>query len=159
MKNNLWLAAVLLLSLLAATSAQAQGTVRRHIIYFKDKAGTPYSVSQPQAFLSARALTRRSRQGIVVRTRDLPVSPTYVAQIRAVSGSPQLVYTSRWLNAAVVACDSATLARIYQLPAVKSGQTLSILPQSPRAAPAPLPAIGVRAAADARATYGGRLPG
>jgi serine protease AprX len=154
MKNNFWLAAALLLSLLGPMGARAQGTVRRHIIYFKDKAGTPYSVSQPQAFLSTRALARRSRQGIVVRARDLPVNPTYVAQVRAVSGSPQLVYTSRWLNAAVVACDSATLARIYQLPTVKSGQTLSVLPQSPRAGPAPLPAVGARTAATARANYG-----
>ncbi|MGI4743882.1 MAG: S8 family serine peptidase [Janthinobacterium lividum] len=155
MKRNFWLAAaILLLSLLGPAAARAQGTVRRHLIYFQDKAGTPYSVSQPQAFLSARALARRSRQGIAVRPRDLPVSPTYVAQVRAVSGSPQVRYTSRWLNAAVVACDSPTLARIYQLPAVKGGQTLSVQPLPPRAAPAPEPAPTARTTADARATYG-----
>lgn len=152
MKNNLWLAA-LLLSLLGP-AARAQGTVRRHLIYFQDKAGTPYSVSQPQAFLSARALARRRRQGIAVLPRDLPVSPTYLAQVRAVSGSPQVRYPSRWLNAAVVACDSPTLARIYQLPAVRGGQTLSRQPLPPRGAPAPEPAPAARPTADARATYG-----
>nr|GFC46046.1 hypothetical protein [Tanacetum cinerariifolium] len=88
MKYLFWLATALLLGLLSP-AAQAQGTVRRHLIYFQDKTGTPYSVSQPQAFLSARALARRSRQGIAVRARDLPVNPAYVTQVRAVSGNPQ----------------------------------------------------------------------
>jgi subtilisin family serine protease len=153
MKYSFWLLTALLWGWLSP-AARAQGTVRRHLIYFQDKAGTPYSVSQPQAFLSARALARRSRQGIAVRARDLPVSPAYVAQVRAVSGSPQVRYTSRWLNAAVVACDSATLGRIYQLPSVKGGQTLSRLPEAPRSAPAPVAASAARTPADARATYG-----
>ena len=153
MKNAFWLAA-LLLGLLPA-AARAQGTVRRHIIYFQDKNGSPYSVGQPQQFLSARAIQRRAKQGIALKPRDLPVNPAYVAQVQAVAGSPQVRYTSRWLNAAVVACDSATLARIYQLPSVKGGQTLSFSPQLPRPAPVVLPASEVRPAnASPRATYG-----
>ena len=152
MKNTFWLAA-LLLGLVPA-AARAQGTVRRHIIYFQDKNGSPYSVSQPQAFLSARALARRSKQGIAIKPRDLPVSPTYVAQVRAVAGSPQVRYTSRWLNAAVVACDSATLARIYQLPSVRGGQTLSTTPQPPRPAPAVQPSPAAQSGETPRATYG-----
>ncbi len=153
MKKNFWLAA-LLLSLLAPAAARAQGTVWRHIIYFQDKAGSPYSVSQPQAFLSARALARRSRQGIAVRQRDLPVNPAYVAQVRALAGHPQVLYTSRWLNAAVVACDSPTLARVYQLRTVKGGQTLSTVPQPPRPAQAVQPSPPARTTTEARATYG-----
>ena len=153
MKNTFWLAA-LLLSLLLPAAAHAQGTVRRHIIYFQDKNGTPYSVSQPQAFLSARAIQRRTRQHIAIKPRDLPVNPAYVTQVRAVAGSPEVRYTSRWLNAAVVACDSPTLARIYQLPSVKSGQTLSTTPVPPRPAPAVQPSPDTHAAATARGTYG-----
>ena len=99
--------------------------MRRHLVYFRDKAGTPFSVAQPQAFLSARAIARRTRQGIAVLPRDLPVTPAYVAQIRAVSGGPQVFYTSRWFNAALVSCDSATLARIAGLPSVRSATTLN----------------------------------
>ena len=153
MKNHFWPAA-LLLGLLLPAAAHAQGTVRRHLIYFQDKNGTPYSVAQPQQFLSARALARRSKQGIVIKPRDLPVNPAYVAQVRAVSGSPQVRYTSRWLNAAVVACDSATLARIYQLPSVRGGQTLSTTPQPPRPAPVVQPSPAAQPAETARATYG-----
>ncbi|HET9505482.1 MAG TPA: S8 family serine peptidase [Hymenobacter sp.] len=146
--------AALLLGLLPA-AAQAQGPVRRHIIYFQDKANSPYSLSQPQQFLSARALARRTRQNIPLKPRDLPVNPAYVAQVRAVAGAPEVRYTSRWLNAAVVACDSATLARIYQLPSVKGGQTLSTAaPQPPRPAPAVAPGPAARPGAMPRATYG-----
>ena len=157
MKNIFGSAALLLTTLLgAAPASQAQtAPVRRYFVYFKDKAGTPFAVNQPQAFLSARALARRSRQGIAVRPRDLPVSPTYLAQVRAVSGSPQVVFTSRWLNAAVLTCDSATLARVQQLPAVRNTQLLSrMLPQAPAAAPAVTPTPQPAAPASPRATYG-----
>jgi serine protease AprX len=110
---------------MGAAPAAAQGTVRRHLVYFRDKVGTPFSVTQPQAFLSARAIARRTRQGIVVLPRDLPVTPAYVAQIRAVSGAPKVLYTSRWFNAALVSCDSATLARIAGLPSVRTATTLN----------------------------------
>ena len=147
----------LLLLALAATAAPAaaQGTVRRHLVYFRDKAGTPFSVAHPQAFLSARAIARRTRQGIAVLPRDLPVSPAYVAQIRAVAGGPKVVYTSRWFNAALVSCDSATLARIAGLPGVRSATTLSrtarlARPDAPVAA-APAPAARTQAG---RAHYG-----
>jgi len=157
MKKLFGPAALALATLLgAAPASQAQtGPVRRYLVYFKDKAGTPFAVGQPQAFLSARALARRSRQGIAVRPRDLPVSPAYLSQVRAVSGGPQVVFTSRWLNGAVLACDSATLARVQQLPAVRSTQLLSrLLPQAPAPAPAVTPTPAPAAPASPRATYG-----
>ena len=140
-----FLTGLLLLALAAvAAPAGAPGTVRRHLVYFRDKAGTPFSVAQPQAFLSARAIARRTRQGIAVLPRDLPVSPAYVAQIRAVAGRPQVLYTSRWFNAALVSCDSVTLARIAALPGVRAAATLNRAaragqadaPVNPSAAPA-----------------------
>ena len=48
----------------------AKNTVRRHLIYFRDKTGTPFSVSRPEEFLSGRALQRRQRQQIAVLPRD-----------------------------------------------------------------------------------------
>ncbi|UOQ77233.1 hypothetical protein MUN84_00360 [Hymenobacter sp. 5516J-16] len=54
----------------------------------------------------------------------MPVSPAYVQQVKAVSGA-QVWYTSRWFNAAVVACDSATLQQLQALPCVRSARTLN----------------------------------
>lgn len=113
----------------------AAGTVRKHLIYFTDKAGTPHSTAQPQTFLSVRAVQRRQRQNIPVLSRDLPVSPTYLQQLKAVPGT-ELWYTSRWFNAAVVACDSATLQQLQALPFVRSARTLNrnlpVPPQRPK---------------------------
>ncbi|RSK49850.1 S8 family serine peptidase [Hymenobacter rigui] len=106
------------------TPARTTGTVRKHLVYFKDKAGTPFTVTNPQAFLSARAIQRRQRQNIAILPRDLPVSPAYVQQVKAVPGT-QLWYTSRWFNAAIVACDSATLQQVQALSCVRSAQTLN----------------------------------
>ncbi|QKG52470.1 S8 family serine peptidase [Hymenobacter sp. BRD67] len=155
MRKLLSAVAALLLLVAAAPVARAQTAGHRYFVYFKDKAGTPYSVAQPQAFLSARALARRSRQGIAVRPRDLPVSPAYLTQLRAVPGSPQVLYTSRWLNGAVVACDSATLVQVQRLPSVQSTQLLSLVaPQAPRPAGAVASIATPPAPATPRATYG-----
>ena len=157
MKTTFVLAAVLLACLLSgspAAQAQAAPPVQRYFVFFKDKAGTPYTVGQPQAFLSARALARRTRQGIAVRARDLPVSPAYLTQVQAVSGT-QLIFTSRWLNGAVLACDSLTLARVAQLPAVAGTQLLSrVPPQAPAAAGAVADIPAPPTPATPRATYG-----
>jgi len=143
------------LSAFAARPVVAQGTVRRHLVYFRDKAGTPFSLSQPQAFLSARALARRTRQGIALLPRDLPVNPAYVAQIRALAGRPQVLYTSRWFNAAVISCDSTTLVSVLAMPKVRSAVTLNRSYQPPAAAPAPVqvPVAAARTQAT-RAQYG-----
>ncbi|MBF9238898.1 S8 family serine peptidase [Hymenobacter sp. BT683] len=145
-----------LLNVLAVAPAVAQGTVRRHLVYFRDKAGTPFSVAQPQAFLSARSVARRTRQGIAVLPRDLPVNPAYVTQVRGVSGRPEVLYTSRWFNAAVVSCDSATLARITALPAVRSAATLnrSFRSVSPTLPPEQVAPAAARGTVATRAKYG-----
>jgi subtilisin family serine protease len=98
--------------------------VRKYLVYFRDKAASPYSVSQPQAFLSARSVQRRTKQGIAVKPRDLPVNPAYVAQVRAVPGV-QVWYTSRWLNAAVVMCDASVLPTVLALPCVRTSGALN----------------------------------
>ncbi|MBO0358510.1 S8 family peptidase [Hymenobacter sp. BT186] len=99
-------------------------TVRKHLVYFRDKAGTPFTVGQPQQFLSARAIARRTRQNITVQPRDLPVNPSYVAQVKAVPGAT-VWYSSRWFNAVVVNCDSTTLGAVQALPFVRTAQTLN----------------------------------
>ncbi|WP_035560638.1 S8 family serine peptidase [Hymenobacter sp. IS2118] len=145
------------LNVLTVAPVAAQGSVRRHLVYFRDKAGTPFSVAQPQAFLSARSVARRTRQGIAVLPRDLPVNPAYVAQVRGVSGKIEVVYTSRWFNAAVVSCDSATLARVTALPSVRSAATLNRSTRAKGPTPA-LPQVAslpaARGTAATRSKYG-----
>lgn len=87
-------------------------------VAFTDKAGTPYSVNAPEAFLSPRAIARRQAQGIPVDELDLPVDPAYIAQVLAL-GDVQLLNRSRWLNAITIrTTDPTVIEAVQQLPFV-----------------------------------------
>ena len=51
---------------------QAQAQYGKYIIRLKDKNNTPYSLNNPSAFLSAKAIVRRDRQHISIDSTDLP---------------------------------------------------------------------------------------
>jgi hypothetical protein len=74
---------------------------QKYWVKFTDKNGTPYSVSTPSAYLSSKAIQRRTNQGIAIDQTDLPVTPSYVSQVDAVSGVTVL-YRSKWLNGIVI---------------------------------------------------------
>ncbi len=74
---------------------------RKFWVMFKNKNGTPYTVSNPSAFLSAKSISRRSTHGITIKTTDLPVTPSYVSQVDGVA-NVTIVYRSKWLNGVVV---------------------------------------------------------
>lgn len=90
--------------------AQAQGSFNYYFIPFRDKAGTPYSISQPELFLSKRAIERRLKLGIPITERDLPVNPLYVQKIAGTGAHIQ--YTTRWLNGVVAGCSDEQIAQI-----------------------------------------------
>jgi serine protease AprX len=108
LRNNI-LAGFLLL-LIWESNAQ---TVNRYVIFFKDKSGTPYSITEPKAFLSQKAIDRRTKQGIAISEEDLPVNPSYVAQVKATGANT--FFPSRWMNGVLVETDEATLDQIKLL--------------------------------------------
>ena len=65
-------------------------------IFFTDKKGSPYSISNPAAFLSQRALERRNKQCIAISENDIPVNQSYVDSIAATGVT--IYNRSRWLN-------------------------------------------------------------
>lgn len=111
--------ALILLSV-PVRSSYAQTAPGTYFIEFTDKNGTPYSLNQPEAYLSPRALDRRARQGIAVDPTDLPVDPAYVSALLA-AGNIQLVGTSRWQNSATIrTTDTLALDTLAQLPFVQN---------------------------------------
>lgn len=90
----------------------------KYWVAFTDKTNTPFSVSNPEAFLGERAIQRRTNQGIAIDETDLPVDPNYIAQVLSL-GEMELVNTSKWFNAIVVdPADSTVLLQVAQLPFV-----------------------------------------
>ena len=61
-------------------SASAQFT--KYIVRFKDKAGTPFTINNPSAYLSAKAIERRTKQNIAIDETDLPITPAYIDSVR-----------------------------------------------------------------------------
>lgn len=121
---------LLLLLLLGQFSGFGQAA-RKYLVLLKDKANSPYSISQPDRFLSQRSILRRQKQNIALLERDLPVNPAYVGQLQ--QAGAKIWFTSRWLNAVLIEANSATLATVQNLPIVKGlefGRSLSMARRS-----------------------------
>ncbi|MDW8394012.1 MAG: S8 family serine peptidase [Chitinophagales bacterium] len=116
---------LLLVALLSAAEAGAQTTqYHKYIVELTDKNDSPFSLDQPEHYLSPRALERRQRYGIAIDEHDLPVNPHYLAQI-AQTGV-RLGYASKWLNSVCIQTDdSMALAAVRALPFVKSAQPVA----------------------------------
>lgn len=99
-------------------SVHAEAQVNRYMVFFNDKQGSPYSITTPGAFLSARAIQRRSLNESVVIEEDLPVSPTYVAGLQ--NAGAKVLYKTKWMNGAMIEATVAQSDEIKLLNFVKS---------------------------------------
>lgn len=88
----------------------------KFVVYFKDKSpiGYPYSVSNPSAFLSERAIDRRAKSGITILTNDLPVAPIYIDSVLNVSDSISLFCKSKWMNLIMIGMSDSSLISAIQ---------------------------------------------
>ena len=90
----------------------------RYMVFFRDKANSIYSASEPLKFLSQRALDRRSKHSVEISEEDFPVNMPYVEAIN--SAGAQVYFTSRWMNAALVEMLPTLEPAILGLPFVQS---------------------------------------
>lgn len=88
----------------------------RYMVFFKDKNGSGYSISNPHAFLTNKAIDRRNKQGIPVTELDLPVNEAYVDGVRATGAST--FFRTRWMNGVLVQCNVSLVNTIKALPYV-----------------------------------------
>lgn len=91
--------------LIALFSLYSGGLFSQHlgpayIVHFSDKAGSPFSITNPGEFLTPAALERRALQNIPVDETDIPVNSTYLQAV-AQAGA-QIAAVSRWFNNAAV---------------------------------------------------------
>ena len=96
----------------------------RYIIKFKDKAGTPFSISDPSKFLSAKAIQRRQKQHISIEETDLPLNANYIDSVR-LAGSVIILDQSKWLNQVCIeTTDVTALDKINNFSFVIASQPL-----------------------------------
>ena len=124
----------LLISLLFLVSALTGFTQpkNKYWIQLADKSNTPFHISNPEEFISKKAVDRRINQLIPVDFKDLPIDPAYIEQIASFS-SLTIRRTSKWLNSvSVEISDTKVLDSIIGLPFVNNidrVKTMSIDPQ------------------------------
>lgn len=86
----------LLLSLIGMIFGNAQIATNIYWVQFTDKNDSPYSISNPEAYLSQRALERRLRLGIEIDEYDIPVNPQYLQAVTECGA--KILNPSKWLN-------------------------------------------------------------
>jgi subtilisin family serine protease len=91
----------------------------RFRVYLKEKGTSDYSIDNPDAFLSEKAILRREKQNISITEADFPISPICLDSLSRVGGKP--VVKSRWLATVVVESeDSLVVERLRELSIVDS---------------------------------------
>ena len=104
----------LLLFFAVTMFAQAQIATDIYWVQFTDKDNSPYSIDNPEAYLSPRALQRRANLGIAIDEYDIPVNPQYLQAV-ADCGA-ELLNPSKWLNGVSVhVTDPAVIEAINAL--------------------------------------------
>ncbi len=99
---------------------QSNTQFTRYIITFKDKNTTPFSLSNPLQYLTAKAIARRTKYNIAIDSADLPITPRYIDSIK-MAGTVTVLNSSKWLNQVAIQTNDATaLAKINSLPFVQS---------------------------------------
>lgn len=115
---------ILLTSLIFTFIVELTSQTTKYRISFTDKIGSPYSISNPSAFLTARAIQRRANQGISIQINDLPPNPNYISQIESLGAIA--LHQSRWFNSVTVSISNpSTLASIQLLPFVQSTKAVN----------------------------------
>ncbi len=89
----------------------------RYLVILKDKAKSPFSIGNPQAFLSSKAIERRIKQNIAITEHDLPVNPEYIISLEAFG--VKVEYSSKWLNAVLVNTSKEKLTEVLAMSFVK----------------------------------------
>jgi subtilisin family serine protease len=101
---------VLLSFMILGFVAEAQD---RYAVYFKHKPQTGLTLANPQAFLTQKAIQRRTREGIQADSLDLPVASKYLDEVSKTAN--YVLYTSKWMNAAVLVTDTQGATKLKSL--------------------------------------------
>ncbi|THU32035.1 T9SS type A sorting domain-containing protein [Niastella caeni] len=114
-----------LIILLIASTGLTKAQFARYIVQFTDKTGTPYTFTSSSAYLSAKAIARRTNQHIALDSTDLPVNPAYLDSIRKVP-NVTVLNSSKWLNQVLIrTTDAAAITKINSFPFVKKTNAIA----------------------------------
>lgn len=88
-------------------------------VYLKDKGNSPYSIDNPETFLSGRAIERKKKEAVGIDESDFPISRDYFTMLEKAGG--KVITYSKWFSTIVVeVSDSIMIGNIEPLSFVDS---------------------------------------
>lgn len=119
---------IFFLLLLTATRVQLNAQYSRYLVKLKDKAGSNFSIGNPAAFLSQRAIDRRIKYNIPITESDLPVNQRYIDSIEQ-AGAVTILNVSKWFNQVCIqTTDAAALEKINNFSFVENANPIALRP-------------------------------
>ena len=91
---------IVVILILVPGNITAQVSPDHYLINLADKNNTPYTLDNPGAFLSEKAILRRQKYQIAFKENDLPVNPAYLDSLKALG--LEIVNVSKWFNSLTV---------------------------------------------------------
>ncbi len=119
---------LLLLLLLTTSTLFAEENI--YFVRFKDKANSTYNVNNPQAFLSQRAIDRKSQFNIPIINEDLPVNSQYIETLKS-NYAIDVLFPSKWLNGLLVKAEMEESLKLLGETFVVSVEQVAIGTQIP----------------------------
>ncbi|MEO5564545.1 MAG: S8 family peptidase [Chitinophagaceae bacterium] len=105
---------------------ESHAQLNRYIVFLKHKGATTFTLSNPAAYISQRAVDRRTRYSISIDSADLPVPASYISQIQSIP-NVSLLNVSKWLNAITIrTTDANAITSINTLPFVQSSSAIAL---------------------------------
>lgn len=86
-------------------------------VYLTDKENVSSSIANPITILTQKAIDRKSRHGVSIDERDVPVNPNYINQLKNATGITVLA-KSKWLNAVHVRGELADIENLLTNPSL-----------------------------------------
>jgi len=105
---------IALLTVYCISAFASSAQINRYMVFFDGKDISNYSVDNPEAFLSERAITRRNKYNIPVTSQDLPVVSLYVDLIGSIQ-DVSVFHKTRWLNGVLIEADESQVPVIEDL--------------------------------------------
>jgi len=98
---------LLMILLVTSVLSKSQVAVNYYRLFLTDKNYSSFSVDNPEEFLSKKAIQRRIKQDIEIKTNDLPVSKYYTDSL--IRLGLQIRSQSKWMNSVVIYSDDHEL--------------------------------------------------
>lgn len=84
-------------------------------VYLADKENVANAIANPTSILTQKAIDRKSRHGIAIDERDVPVNENYITQLKNATGITVLA-KSKWMNAVHIRGNQADIENLLTNP-------------------------------------------